>query len=258
MKLGMITWIEESDFQRAKEKGLEFVELDVNNRAEEFLEHLEDIREYSKKYEMPVGAVGRWGSDRITAEGINQEELELECRLIDAAAKLDTKVYITGCNYVETLSYLENCQYAVAYFEKLIAHGEQYGIKIATYNCRWNNFVCNDMAWTMIHGYLKKLYIKYDTSHCIYDGGDYLKETEEWGERFAHVHIKGSLQIDGRRVDDPPAGLDQTDWGSFMALLYAKGYDAGLSIEPHSEIWRDEIGEKGIDYTIGYMRKLIF
>lgn len=257
MKLGMISWIEEENFKKAKERGLSFIELDVNGRAEEFLEKLDETKTLSERYEMPIGAIGRWGSGRITKEGINQEELQLEYRLIDAADKLHTEVYITGCNYVEELSYYENCTLAISYFEKLIAYAEQYGIKVAVYNCRWNNFVCDDMAWTVICGQLPRLYIKYDSSHSIYDGGDYLAETKKWAHRFAHVHIKGSLMVDGRRVDDPPAGMDQTDWPAFMALLYAAGYDGNLSIEPHSEVWKDELGERGIDYTIGFMRKLM-
>lgn len=257
MKLGMITWTGEEDFRKAKERGLEFVELDVNNRAEEFLAHLEDIKSLSESLQMPVGAVGRWGSDRILAEGINEEELALEKRLIEAAGALKCGVYITGCNYVESLSYFENCKWAIAYFGQLISFGKEFGVRIATYNCRWNNFVHSDMAWTVIHGYLKDLYIKYDTSHCIYAGGDYLKETRDWGDRFAHVHLKGALEVDGSRYDDPPAGMDQTNWGAFLAVLYAKGYDGNLSIEPHSENWRGELGEKGIDYTIRYMKSLM-
>jgi hypothetical protein len=42
-----------------------------------------------------------------------------------------------------------------------------------------------------------------------------------------------------------------------MALLYKKGYDAGLSCEPYSESWKGERGEKGILYTIDFMKKLI-
>ena len=257
MELGIISWIEEDDFRKAKERGLSFVELDVNDRAEEFLAHLDQVIRFSKAYEMPVGAVGRWGSDRISRDGIRQEELELEYRLIDAAARLDCGVYITGCNYVEELSYYENCSFAIAYFEKLIAYGREKKVKIAVYNCRWNNFVCNPMAYKVIHGYLKELYIKYDPSHCIYDGGDYLQETKDWGDRFAHVHLKGSLVIGGERVDDPPAGLDQTNWGAFLSVLYAKGYNGRLSIEPHSQTWKGTLGEKGIDFTITYFRGLI-
>lgn len=257
MKLGMITWIREEDFQKAGERGLEFVELDVNNRTEEFLEHLEEIKEYSKRWQMPIGAVGRWGSDRILEEGINAEELALEKSLIEATAALQCNVYITGCNYVDELSYYENCKLAISYFEQLIAFGKEKNVKIATYNCRWNNFVHSEMAWTVIHGYLKELYIKYDTSHCIYAGGDYLKETRDWADRFAHVHLKGALEVDGSRYDDPPAGMDQTNWGAFLAILYAKGYDGNLSIEPHSQNWKGELGEKGVDYTIRYVRNLM-
>ena len=257
MKLGIIGWINEQDFKRAKEKGLEFIELCVNERDEEFFNKLDELKALSKKYEMPIGSVGRWGKDKITATGIIEEELEIERRLIEATAALHSEVYITGCNYVEEISYYENCTFAIQYLEKLIAYGKQYGIKIATYNCRWGNFIHSDRAWTMVHGYLKDLYIKYDTSHCIYAGGDYLAETKKWGKRFAHVHIKGALVVDGERFDDPPAGLDQTDWGSFMAILYAKGYDGNLSIEPHSENWRDELGHRGVDFTIQYMRRLM-
>lgn len=257
MKLGRIAWFEEADFQSAKEQGMEFIELDVNSRAQEFLDHLDVIRQRSQEYGMPVGAVGRWGSNRIGKEGICQDELELEYRLIEAAASLNCDVYITGCNYVEELSYYENCGLAISYFEKLIAFGAERGVKIAVYNCRWNNFVCTPMAYTMIHGYLKDLYIKYDPSHCIYDGGDYLKEARDWGDRFLHVHLKGSLVIDGERFDDPPAGMDQTNWGAFLAILYAKGYDRCLSIEPHSANWKGELGDKGVDYTIRYFKNLI-
>ena len=70
MELGIISWIEEENFRKAKELGLSFVELDVNDRAEEFLSHLDQVISFSKAYEMPVGAMGRWGSDRISKDGI--------------------------------------------------------------------------------------------------------------------------------------------------------------------------------------------
>lgn len=54
MTLGMISWIREEDFQRVKAKGLSFVELDVNDRVKEFLDALEQTKEYSKKYDLPV------------------------------------------------------------------------------------------------------------------------------------------------------------------------------------------------------------
>lgn len=126
-----------------------------------------------------------------------------------------------------------------------------------TLTCRWNNFVCNAEAYKIIHGYLKDLYIKYDTSHCINAGGDYLQETRDWGKRFIHVHLKGAVKIEGKVYDNPPAGMDQTDWTSFMGILYGLGYDGGLSIEPESAYWHGELSDRGVDYTIRYFRNMM-
>ncbi|MGB4471994.1 MAG: sugar phosphate isomerase/epimerase, partial [Limnochordia bacterium] len=113
-------------------------------------------------------------------------------------------------------------------------------------------------SWELVLGHLPEVGIKYDPSHCVYDGGDYLQETRDWGKRFYHIHLKGSLQIDGQRYDDPPAGMDQTNWGAFMAVLYAQGYSGGLSIEPHSPTWEGELLERGLDYTVKYFKRLLF
>ncbi|HBQ64077.1 MAG TPA: hypothetical protein DD727_03975 [Clostridiales bacterium] len=178
--------------------------------------------------------------------------------MMETAAALGCGVFVCGCNYIPELSYYENCTAAIRLFQRLMERGKALGVRIATYNCRSNNFVCEPMAWKIIHGHLKDLGIKYDPSHSIYDGGDYLTETAEWGSRFLHVHIKGSLRIGGRKFDDPPAGLDETDWGQFIAILIARGYDAGLSIEPHSPNWTGERGNRGVDFTIRYLRERMF
>nr|WP_300830716.1 hypothetical protein [uncultured Acetatifactor sp.] len=63
--------------------------------------------------------------------------------------------------------------------------------------------------------------------------------------------------MNGKRFDDPPAGMDMINWGAFLSILYAKGYQEGLSIEPHSDNWKGELGDKGVDYTIDFIQKLI-
>lgn len=258
MKLGIITWIKEKDFQKAVENKLECIELCVNSSHEEFFAGYQAAKVYSEKYHLPIVSVGRWGTERICEDGeINEKELAIEFKLIESTAYLGCPVYVTGCNYNNKFSYYENITFAITYFEKLIEHGKKWGVKIATYNCRWNNFIHSDPAWTLVHGYLKELGIKYDTSHCIYAGGDYLAETKKWADRFLHVHIKGALIIEGERYDDPPAGLDQTDWRSFVGMLYAKGYEGALCVEPHSENWSGELGEKGVALTIRYIRSLM-
>lgn len=264
MKLGMISYgFERENLQYIKELGLDFVEFCVNadadNRFQEFYDKSDSIIAICNELGIEVGSVGRWAGNKINKDGsINEEELHADTTLIKATAKVNCPVYNCSCNYVDEISLYENYSAAIKYFEKLIEVGKEYGVKIATVNCRWNNYVVADPAWSVIHGHLKDLYIKFDPSHSIYaKGADYLSETKKWGERFAHVHIKGSLLVDGERVDDPPAGLDMTNWNAFMGMLYAVGYDGTLSIEPHSSIWKGEVGERGIKHTIKMMRGLI-
>lgn len=263
MELGIIarTWGEEP-FAMAKARGLSFLEycVNVNSNYPDFENASDAILDFSKKYGIKIGSIGRWGADKITPEGqIIEEELALAYRYIDQCVKLGSPVYVTGCNYVEGLSYYQNITCAIAFFKKVVEYASGKGVKVALYNCDWNNFLCCDPAWDLILGEIPELGIKFDPSHSRYGGRDYLAELAKWVKRVYHVHIKGSLIIDGKRFDDPPAGLDQTDWGSLMAVLYAGGYDGGLSIEPHSGVWLSGgLGESGVDYTVKYMKKLIF
>lgn len=264
MKLGIITnSSDRKSLEAVKAKGLDFVEfcinVDTENRYQEFYDEADVLDKNLKELSLFVGSVGRWGGKKINPDGShNAQELHIDETLIRAAAKLYCPVYVTNCNYVDEISLFENYQAAISYFTKLLEFGKAAGIKIATNNCRWDNYLTCDPAWSVVHGHLKDLYIKFDPSHCIYAGGDYLSEIKKWGNRFAHIHIKGSLVIDGERFDDPPAGLDQTNWGAFMAALYAVGYDGTLSIEPHSSTWQGELGDKGVDYTIKTIRSMMF
>lgn len=71
------------------------------------------------------------------------------------------------------------------------------------------------------------------------------------------MHVKGAMALDGQRVDDPPAGLDALPWTQIFAVLYARGFDGTMSIEPHSSVHNNKLGETGINYTIDFTRKLM-
>lgn len=261
MKLGIIAPVEVSSLEYALEMGLEFVEFCFHLDAsliDSFTQKLPAFKQEIAKTGVGVASIGRWGNDTITKDGLIEETLQRSYQLIDAASELGCPNYVCGCNYVEELSYYDNCRLAIDYFAKMIAYGKEKNVRISTYNCHWNTFVDQEPAWKVIHGHLPELGIKYDPSHSRYAGRDYLQEMRDWGDRFNHVHIKGSVIVAGERLDDPPAGLDQTDWDTFMAILYAKGYEGGLSIEPHSSVWTGELGEKGVKFTIDYMRKYLF
>ncbi|MED3824701.1 sugar phosphate isomerase/epimerase [Priestia flexa] len=260
LELGIIAKPVEKSFQYAQQKELSFVELCINEGQDvsAFYDQKEKLKQYKKTYNVNVGSIGRWKSLRIDKKGrIIEEELDKCFQLIDVANELECSNFVCGCNYVEELSYYENCTAAIQFFSLLIEYGKQKGVDVSSYNCRKGNFVHSPEVWKIVHGHLKELGIKFDPSHSRYFGGDYLQETVDWGQRFKHVHLKGSLLVKGIRIDDPPAGLDQTDWKTFVSLLRVKGYLGGLSIEPHSSVWTEELGEKGIDYTIKYMNDLL-
>ncbi len=260
MKLGIIATVEEQSFVEAKRRGLSFLEFCVNegDDVDAFCDRQEQIVQWSKQYGIEIGSIGRWKSERIDKNGeIIAEELDRCRKLIDAASTLECPSFVVGCNYVEELSFYANCTAAIGFFSKLLDYAQSKNVNVSTYNCRKVNFVNTPDVWRIVHGHLPKLGIKFDPSHARFFEGDYLQETLDWGHRFYHVHLKGSLLVNGVKVDEPPAGLDQTDWPSFLAVLRSTGYGAGLSIEPRKSALPDELAAAGIDYSADYFRKLL-
>ncbi len=262
MTLGMIeNWGEEC-FEHVASLGLKAVEFCYNtgNDPEDLVDEADNIKSYIEKYDVKVMSVGRWGTDKFDENGeIIEEELQGTYMILDVCAKIGCPVFNTGINYDKNISFAANCNRSIEYLGKLIEYGREKGVKIATYNCHWNNFITGPAQWEIIHGALPELGIKYDPSHCVNDGsGKYLEEIAAWGERIYHFHIKGTLKIDGKHLDDPPAGLDMIQWPAVMGLLYAKKYGGMLSIEPHSRTWFGVMGDWGVNYTIDYISKMIF
>lgn len=260
MYLGIINGWSDGCIEAVSKKGLKWVEFCVNHNYDsaQVLAEADRINESCAKYGVKVGSIGRWGMDRVDDNGeIIPEALHHDKNCIDLASRVGCPVFNCGCNYVESKSFMENCDLAVAYLADLIEYGKERNVKIAVYNCDWENFVVEDPAWSVVLGRLPELGIKYDTSHCINRGGDYLAEMEKWGERFYHFHIKGTLYIGGEHYDDPPAGLDDVKWGPVFALLYIKKYNGMLSIEPHSGKWKGAAGQWGVDYTINFVKPFI-
>ena len=258
MKLGMISPSHDAaGIQRIKALGLDYAEFDVNADDISYLNRAE-IRKALSETGVKLGAVGRWGRDRITADGsICAKEQKDEFDLIDMCAELGCPVYITGCNYVDGLSYYQNVSAAIAYFQSLIDYAAGR-VKLCVYNCSWNNYVHKPHEWDIINDHLKALGIKFDPSHTVNGGRDYLSEAALYGANFDHVHLKGTLNIDGRHIDDPPAGMDMINWGALLSILRKYNYQGMLSIEPHSATWQGELGEQGLKYTIDYFKKLLF
>lgn len=262
MKLGIIAEPTVEGVQWAAEKGLGYVEYcyNVGKDVAELEKAVPQLKAAYAQYGVQLGALGRWGAFKVDDDGnLIESELENTYRLIDVAAELGAPVFNTGVNYVKNLPYLTNIEKAREFLVKAVAYGKQQGVKIATVNCDWDNFVRTPKEWELIHGVIPELGIKYDPSHCVNCGsGNYLQELNDWGERVYHFHVKGTINLGGLHVDDPPAGLDGIQWRPVMGMLYAKGYDGMLSIEPHSGVWKGKLGEWGIRYTIRYISEMIY
>ncbi len=263
MVLGRISDPTRECFADLKRRDLHYVEycVDIGKDPKTLIyDRIDELKGLMQEYDVKIGAMGRWGTSKFDENGqLIEEEFQNNIMLVDACAALGCPVFNTGVNYNGNFSYYTNCTLAISYLEKMIAHGKEKGVQINVYNCDWNNFVHSDKAWSIILDHLPDLGIKYDASHAMGRGADCMVDTEKWGHRFKHVHVKGVLRVPGTGVvDAPPAGMDSINWGAYIALLHAKGYDGMLSIEPHSENWSGEIGERGLDYTIQYMKQFIY
>ncbi len=262
MKLGIIgNWNNEDFFRFAKSKGLECLEFCMNNGNDSaaILADAANIKERLDRHGLTCCAVGRWGMKRIDDDGnVIPEALAHDKNIISVAAAIGAPVFNCGCNFAKNKTFAENCDIASDYFKGLIEYAKPLGVKIAVYNCSWENDVYDERTWETILSRVPELGLKYDVSHCVNRGGDYLREMAKYGNRIYHFHLKGSIYIDGKRFDDPPIGLDSTNWGAVMNMLYYHNYNGTLSLEPHSpENWTGNKGLWGIEFSINYIKPYI-
>ncbi|MBO4453262.1 MAG: sugar phosphate isomerase/epimerase [Clostridia bacterium] len=257
MKLGIIAPShDENGVKRVADLGLKWIEFDINADDISYF-NVDTVNSALDKYGVRTGAIGRWGRPRINKDGsINEKEQKDEFALIDACRKLDCPVYITGINYVEEISLYDNYSSAIKYLASLQEYGGE-DVRVITYNCGWNNYIDKPAAWDIVNAHLG-MGIKFDPSHTINGGRDYIDEAYRYGKLVGHIHLKGTVNIGGEHLDDPPAGLDMINWGMLLSIFQKYGYDAMLSIEPHSYTWAGELGERGLKYTIDYFRSMPF
>ncbi len=262
MKLGMINCRPDKDsLAYVKGLGLSFIEI-CNNNNEETLYCHEHIGQYIadvKEAGLSFGSIGRWNATLNVGGKVNEEEFAIVSKTLDDAITAGAPTFVVGCNYDDSVSLYKNYTAAIEVFGRFAERARGTGTKVAIYNCDWNNFVYNEEAWKIVLGELPEVGLKYDASHAYNRRSDYMRDISDWGDRFAHVHVKGTVITGGRGVDDPPAGMDDLKWPSIFAALYARGYDGCLSIEPHSAAWQfhTERGKAGVRFTVDYISKFI-
>ncbi|MBQ1195951.1 MAG: sugar phosphate isomerase/epimerase [Clostridia bacterium] len=248
-------------FDLVKNTNLEFIEICCNNQAEaeKFIANKDNIKAEIARTGIDVSCVGRWNHDINVGGKIDADRLNAYFAQLDAAIELGAKTFVCGCNYADEVSLYKNYTVALDFLGQLTerAKASGSGIKIAIQNCHWNNFIDSPEQWKVILGENPDLWLKYDASHAYNRNADYLAEMSDYGEKIAHFHVKGTTHAGSRAVSDPPAGMDDLHWGSIFSILYARGYDGDLSIEPHSKTWQGELGAAGVEFTRQFISKFV-
>lgn len=260
---------------------------------DEIVKNQDEIKKAIEETGVEVGAVGRWASHILDENGdVIEAEWSKVKKAIDFGAALGAKHYLCSVAYVPQLSYYKNITAAIKVLNRIVSYAKENGMKCGIVNCMMGgNYIRTPEQWKLVLDEVPGLGIKYDPSHSFVHGGDkgaYLKEGMEWGDKFVYCHVKGVIQYGdshepsewknrelmvrhpelkdelmgdfaaGRRYyDNPPAGIDSINWRAFFAVLYQHDYDGYLAIEPHSMTWQGEKGEKGVKYTIKYIRDLM-
>ncbi len=245
-----------SGFDKVVSEGLEFIEICCNSHddAEALSDSIGSVKEQILRTGIPVSCIGRWNHSVAQGGVLIPERVAGYERLLDTAMELGARTFVCGMNRDPSVSLYKNYTLAVKFLGELTERARGSGVKVAVQNCGWNNFLTSPEHWEIVLGELPELYIKFDASHAYNRGEDYLAQLSDWGERVAHVHVKGTTHAGKRPVSDPPAGMDDIRWRSLFSVLYSVRYDGDLSIEPHSEVWRGERSGAGIAFTRDFIR----
>ena len=259
MRIGFITDLSEEDFKFAAENGIPCVEFYCSDDINVLINSKDQIKRYMEEYGVEFTTIALFGRNHISQDVNEREKHHDDAKaLMDIAADLGAPTFFTSAGHAEDRDLNTNCGLAVDALGSLVEYGKKIGVKVALYNCHWGNFAFAPDSWEILHKEVPDLGIKYDPSHCFYDGRDYLKEARDWGHRFYHVHAKGSLMIDGKRFEDPPAGMDQTNWGALMAVLYHHNYEGDIVIEPHAKTWLGARRHAGIRIAARHLEQFVF
>lgn len=259
MTLGFITNFTEQDFWFAKEHGLE-LEVTINPPFDA-LETLAQVRELQERYGVRIASCGVWGAPHTSAdEGEASAAHALVPRLIDYAAQVGAPTCCIGLGEeIEGASLAEHVERMLALLRQWIEYAEEKAVRLAIYNCHWANWAYKPEAWELIWEALGEtsLGIKFDPSHPFYDNRDYLQELLDWGDKVTHVHVKDTLKVGDRIVEDVPAGMGNIDYGKIVGILNHKGYVGCLSMEPHSKTWHGPRRYEGILLSVRHMRQFV-
>lgn len=240
MKLGFLTSGTVEDVRFAIRHGFGCVELALFGETPLFTDHRE-FKDALQSEGVELAAVSLFGKNYHDAdEKQRRVNLDLWERAADLAAALGTGIFVAGAGRIPNVPDEDQWGTAVEALRPRIEGVQKRGLKFAFYNCHWENVIDRPAAWERVLPALPGVGIKFDPSHPVYDGRDWMSELAAAGPHLLHIHAKDVLRVGGKLIADPNPGLGQIDWGPFFALLYEAGYGGAVCIEPHSRLYGGE------------------
>jgi sugar phosphate isomerase/epimerase len=261
MRMGMIADWSEPDIKFAAEAQIPYVEFIPWCPMAEFTGKRKTIESLLDKHSVKVSAMGFFNHDIINPDAAKREsDLKDIHEMIELCETWKTPVFMIGAGQLQKDQPEQDAlQKSIEALKKIVDVAGEHGVTVAIYNCHCWNYCVTPRHWGALLAAIPQIRFKYDCSHSYYDNRDYLAEIRDFGKFFAHTHIKGCVKAEGRQVDDPPAGLDQIDWRSVIALLYKYEYKGVLSLESHSKIWNDakRLKYQGLRFSAKYIKSLL-
>jgi sugar phosphate isomerase/epimerase len=260
MRIGMISDWNEADIQFASETNIPWVEFIPWSPMAEFLGRRDATETLLERHHVRVSAMGFFNHDIINPDPEKRASDLKDCRqMIDLCKSWNCPVFLIGAGDLQKgQDEAAALRQSIEALKGLVDYAGERSVTTAVYNCHCWNYCVTPRHWGALLNAIPRLRFKYDCSHSYYDGRDYLAELRDWGRYLAHFHVKGCVKAEGRQLDDPPAGLDQIDWRSVMALLYRAEYQGVLSLEAHSPMWTDakKLKYQGLRFSANYLRSL--
>ncbi|MFP4026746.1 MAG: sugar phosphate isomerase/epimerase family protein [Candidatus Brocadiia bacterium] len=239
MKLGFLTDGCTDDVEFASENGFGCLEVALFGDSPLY-EDCSEFKQACDNADISVSAVSLFGQKMFgEADSVGEGRKNFEAAR-DLAVELQAPVFVAGSARYEEIPEDEQWEMVIEEMTPMIRAVQDRGLTYAFYNCHWENVVCKPEAWARVLPEVSGAGIKFDPSHPVYDGREWMPDMWKAGDRIVHTHAKDTLWIDGERIPDPNPGLGQMNWGAFFGILYELGLDVDVCIEPHSAVYTGE------------------
>jgi len=240
MRLGFLTGGSVEDVEFACRHGFGCLEVALFGDSPLY-KSCTDFKRACDDHGVPVSAVSLFGQKYFGKDKARVKQSSGYFRAArDVACELGAGVFVAGSGRYDDVPEDRQWEVVIDKMGPMVKKVQEMGLKFAFYNCHWENVVCTPEAWARVLPFIPGAGIKFDPSHPVYDGRDWMPDMVKAGKRIYHCHAKDTMWIDGKRLPDPNPGLGQMNWGAFFGILYELEVDVDICIEPHSRVYGGE------------------